>query len=266
MAPPTTGFTDGLAVVRYASDDDVAPPVVIVHGAMDRAMGFRRAARHLEGLDVTAYDRRGYAGSLDAGVSPTMAAQVDDVEKVMGSLGGGPVVVVGHSLGGLIALHAAARHPERIAAVGAWEPPMPWFDWYVSNAADNVRGLGEAATDADAAEAFMRAMIGDRLWERLPAAVRAERRAEGATLRADLKLTRSPDSVLDFTTLTVPTVAGCGSESASRFRGSAARLLADVPDAFGVEVAGAGHGAHLSHPTEFAAFVRATHARAPRSA
>jgi len=265
VAPVTVVVVDGLAVQRFIPDgESAAPPIVMVHGAMDRASGLRRAVRHLEGIDVTTYDRRGYAGSLASGISATMSAQVDDLLAVIDSVTSGPVALIGHSLGGLIALHASIRGQDRIAAVGAWEPPMPWFDWYVSDAAENVRGLGDIATPSDAAEMFMRTMIGDRLWDRLPAAMRAERRAEGETLRSDLALTRSLESVLDLATLPVRAVAGRGSESSSRFRRSADRLLADMADAVCFEVAGAGHGAHLTHPAEFAAFVRAAHARATR--
>jgi pimeloyl-ACP methyl ester carboxylesterase len=38
----------------------------------------------------------------------------------------------------------------------------------------------------DAAEAFMRRLVGDAAWERLPASKQAERRAEGAAMVAEL--------------------------------------------------------------------------------
>lgn len=263
MVAVTVSVVDGLAVQHFVPRGEAAaPPIVMVHGAMDRASGLRRAIRHLEGIVVTTYDRRGYAGSLGSGIADTMSDQVDDLFAVIDWVTSGPVVLIGHSLGGLIALHASLRGPGRIAAVGAWEPPMPWFDWYVSDAARNVQGLSDISTPADAAETFMRTMIGDRLWERLPAAMREERRAEGVTLRADLEMTRSAESVLDLTAVTAGLVAGCGSESSSRFRLSTARLMADVQHAVHFEVDGAGHGAHLSHPVEFSEFVRVTHSLA----
>lgn len=255
---------DGLAVDHFVSDAEPAPiPVVLVHGAMDRAGGFRRCSRFLDGLDAYAYDRRGYAASLGSGISRTMAAQVSDLMSVVDSITDGEVTIVGHSLGGLIALHAALAEPERIASIGVWEPPMPWFDWYVSDAA--ARATGPVAVDSeDAAEEFMRVMIGDARWERLGAAMRETRRAEGDTLRSDLELARSPDSRVELTDVHLPVTIGHGSESAARFKASAAQLMADVGDPIGIEIAGSNHGAHLSHPTEFAAFVRAAHARAPR--
>jgi len=256
---------DGLAVDHFVSDVEAAPiPVVLVHGAMDRAGGFRRCSRFLDGLDAYAYDRRGYAASLGNGISRTMVDQVSDLMAVVDSITDGQVVVVGHSLGGLIALHAALAAPGRIASIGVWEPPLPWFEWYVSDAAAAANGTAAATDPEEAAEAFMRVMIGDARWERLGVAMRETRRAEGDTLRSDLELTRSPDSRVDLTEVRLPVTIGHGSDSAARFKASAARIMADVADPIGIEIAGSHHGAHLSHPTEFAAFVRAAHARAPR--
>lgn len=266
MTPEIT-LVDSLAVSRYGPE--AGAPVVLVHGAMDRSAGFRRCARHLPDLRVTTYDRRGYAGSIDAGIASTMAASVADLMLVIDAETSGPISVVGHSLGGLIALHAAFSHPDRIVSVGAWESPMPWVDWYVSDAAANARRVVDVANNSpadpgDAAESFMRTMIGDRLWERLPAAMRTARRAEGATLLADLAMTRSDESRLDFTQITVPVIAGSGSDSQERFRRSAATLMAEVPGAMGIEVAGSTHGVHLTHPLEFAAMISAVVARAPQ--
>ena len=39
----------------------------------------------------------------------------------------GPVVAVGHSLGGDVVIGAALAAPGAFDAVGAYEPPMPWL-------------------------------------------------------------------------------------------------------------------------------------------
>jgi pimeloyl-ACP methyl ester carboxylesterase len=253
---------DGLAASVFTGG---GLPVVLVHGTMDRSSGLRRTVRHLQPATVVTFDRRGYAASLAAGISTTMQEQVSDLMAVIDVVTTGPAVVVGHSLGGLIALHAALRQPDRVVSVGVWEAPMPWEEWYRTSAA-RTGVVGPDEDPGDAAERFMRAMIGDRLWERLPAAFRAERRAEGPTLRADLALASSPEAELDLTAVSVPVVAGCGSESAERFRRSAATLAELVPGATYVEVTGATHGVHLSHPAEFAAFARQALERAPLAA
>jgi pimeloyl-ACP methyl ester carboxylesterase len=58
---------------RRAPDAPAGPAVVLVHGAMDRAASFGRVMRRLGDLDVVAYDRRGYAGSLGTGPATTLA-------------------------------------------------------------------------------------------------------------------------------------------------------------------------------------------------
>ncbi|HKY13912.1 MAG TPA: alpha/beta hydrolase [Microthrixaceae bacterium] len=281
MARAATFEVDGLAVTRFAPDVAAVAPdaaaqstvtteagrtVVIVHGTMDRSSGFRRTARALPELDVVLYDRRGYAGSSDAGLSVTIADQVDDLAAVIEAVADrsvGPVVAIGHSLGALICLHLGLARPDLVSAVGAWEPPVPWFDWYAGSVGEKARALAATEDPGEAAELFMRSMITDRLWDRMPSAMKAERRAEGPALLADLELARQADAEVEFAAMTVPVVAGNGSLSAERFRRSAAVVMAEVPDGLLVEVAEAEHGVHLSHPAEFAAFVRATVACGP---
>lgn len=258
----------GLSVHRYPA---AGTAVVLVPGTMDRATSFRKVARRLPELDLTVFDRRGYAGSQRGGLAPALGDQLADLLAVVEFARGEqdpkrPLAVVGHSLGGLLALHLARHHHESIDAVGVWEPPMPWLAWYRGSAGDRV--VAEDRLDAPevAAERFMRAMVGDRVWERMPPSAQAERRADGPALLADLDLARDPAAAVEFGSIRVPAVVGSGTDSPIRFRRSAATLLAELPDAMGVEIADADHGAHLHRPDEFAAFVRATAARAAMSA
>src|SRR5215210_7308903 len=103
------------------------PLVVLVHGSMDRSAGFIRTERQLAGRNVARYDRRGYGRSIDAGVATTLDDHVADLFTV---IDGRPSVVIGHSLGGIVALVAAQREPELVRAVGAFESPRPWAPWW----------------------------------------------------------------------------------------------------------------------------------------
>ncbi len=246
----------GLAADHYppAGEPD-GPPLVIVHGAMDRAAGFRRTARHLPYRDIVAYDRRGYAGSRDVPPVREFATQVDDLVAVLTELiaaNGERRLVVGHSAGGLIALHALARPGIEELAVGAvvWEAPLAWNDWYTSRGS----GLLDLAPDV-AAEAFMRGVLGDRLWERLPATMQAERRAEGRALQADMFNARSPEAAVDLSLITLPVVIGYGTESSEHHRRSATEAAAGIESCRLVPIEGADHGVHLSGPTAFAALI-----------
>lgn len=72
----------GLHVVRQSGDGSV-PPVVLVHGGMDRSTSFGRVARQLSDVPLTRYDRRGY-GRSSAGSAPSLADHVDDLIEVIG--------------------------------------------------------------------------------------------------------------------------------------------------------------------------------------
>ena len=248
----------GLSVATFGSPAD--PTVVLVHGSMDRGSSLRSTARRLAGeAHVVLYDRRGYGRSRQIGGPFDVETNVADLVAV---LDGRPAVVFGHSLGGDIALAAAQRHPELIRAVGAYEPPMSWEPWWpeVTAGSEAVERAEQAGTE-EAAEMFMRRMIGDELWGRLPATTRAERRAEGAALVGELVDMRRA-APYDTAAIAVPIVLACGENGAAHHRRAAAilreRLATSAADGRVVfeEVPGTGHGIHLQDPEALAGLVR----------
>ena len=259
----------GLHVHRRAGADDGAPVVVFVHGAADRGAAFARVGRHLPDVDLVRLDRRGYGRSPgpvpDGDGAAILAAQVADVAEIVGEVVGGhvasvPVVVCGHSHGALIALGVALADP-RVAGVVAWEPPMPWASWWSSDSGTTAgaaarRAAGAASGDpaGDAMESFLRRMLGDRRWETLPASVRAARRAEGPALLADLAAARAA-ATLNVAAVSVPVVLGMGGRTSARHRRAVAELASVLPTCEVVDVPGADHGAHFTHPAEVAGAV-----------
>ena len=232
-----------------------APLVVFVHGSMDRSSAFARCCGHLRDLHTIRYDRRGYGKSVQLG-AVSIDGHIDDLVEL---LDGRPAVVIGHSLGGVIALGAAQRHPEVVQAVGAYESPMPWVEWWPKRSAGgDAMTMGEGtspAAAADAAERFMRRMIGDERWDALPEGTRRSRRAEGPALLAELRSARQ-QSAYDPSAITVPVLTAHGTDSREHHCWAAqelARLTGGDPP-FVIE--GAGHGAHASHHREFAEFTR----------
>lgn len=223
---------------------------VLVHGTMDRATSFTRLMSKLTDWTVVAYDRRGYAGSSATGPPETFEDQVADLYEV---LDGKAAVVFGHSFGGDVVLAAAERHPELVPAAMVWEPPQPWLPWWPSTSPS--AGAWEELEPDERAEWFMRRQVGDRVWDRLPSATQAQRRAEGLTLEAELaSLAAGP--VFDASRIRIPVLVGRGGQSSVHQRRSARELVAALADAELVEIPEAGHGAHLSHPGELAELVR----------
>jgi pimeloyl-ACP methyl ester carboxylesterase len=262
-----------LAITERAPDGPVsdAPLVVLVHGSLDRSASFARVLRRLDDLHTVVYDRRGYHRSREAlPLNTTLDGHIDDLLSV---IGGRPAVIVGHSYGGDITLGAALRGAasSSILCVVAYEPPMPWLPGYRSSVRTEVEdppatngqpGAQNGADDAAAAERFFRRMVGDTAWDRLPDRSKAARRAEGPALEAELRAIRIAEAPFDVTALAVPAIFGRGERSAARHRNAVAWLAGHTPGAQLVEIPGASHGAHLTHPDAFAGLVRAAVARA----
>lgn len=240
---------------RQADGD--GPPVVLIHGTMDRSSSFARVVKHLDGFRVVRYDRRGYGHSLAVGPPTSFDDQVVDLLEVLDAEAPAPAVLFGHSYGGTIALAVAQREPERVAAVVAYECPLPWMPWWPSDSAGG-RAVASKQDPEAAGEAFMRRMVGDRRWERLPPSTREARRAEGRTLVAEIEQLRPPHPApVDLTAVPVPVVAAHGTEGASYHHRAAATVAEEVPGARLAVIDGAGHGVHLTHPGEVARLVRA---------
>lgn len=234
------------------------PAVVLVHGTMDRSSSFGRVRKGLDGMRVARYDRRGYARSVDLGPPGSFDQQVDDLLDVVAwvTQDGPPPVVFGHSYGGTVALATAARSPERLAGVVAFEAPLPWMDWWPTDSAGAAAVAG--SDDAEGAgEAFMRRMVGDDRWERLPPSTRAARRAEGPTLVAELAQLRPPHPPpFELGSIRAPVLVAHGTDGAPHHGEAARTVAAGVPGADLEVVSGSGHGVHLTHPSAVAAMVR----------
>jgi pimeloyl-ACP methyl ester carboxylesterase len=241
---------DGLHVVEHrGAPGSPAPTVVLVHGSLDRGASFARVVRRLGDLRVVTYDRRGYHHSRAMPVARSLARHVDDLVSLVGD---GPAVVVGHSYGGTVALGAAIEAPDVIGAVGAYEPPLPWMEWWPRRSASSIAGEDPATF----AEGFFRRVVGDAGWDRLTDQARADRRADGPALVAELSDLRGGGTPFDLAELRVPLVLGRGSESLWHHRRAIDALVEVVPEAEVIEIPGSAHGAQLSHPDAFAAFVR----------
>jgi pimeloyl-ACP methyl ester carboxylesterase len=242
---------------RAPHADGDGPLVVLVHGSMDRSTSFVKVERRLGEARVVRYDRRGYGRSLDTGPATSLDEQVDDLLAIVDERVG---VVAGHSLGGVLALAAAVRRPDLVRAVVGYESPMAWREWWPDRTAGG-RAMAVAAEDpeaaGDAAERFMRGIVGDSMWQRLPPSTRAQRRAEGMALVADLRSIRDPEHPpYEPAELTVPVIAAHGTESVPHHIDAARSLAAEAPFAELHVVDGAGHGVHRSDADAFAALVR----------
>lgn len=119
----TTTCADGTRL--YYETHGAGQPVLILQGGVsDAGATAQLAAALAEEYLVITYDRRGLSRST-AGTSPvTMDTHADDATTVLQAVTNAPAVLVGASIGALIGLHLATRHPQQVALLIAHEPPM----------------------------------------------------------------------------------------------------------------------------------------------
>jgi pimeloyl-ACP methyl ester carboxylesterase len=99
--------------------------VLILQGGASDADGSDSLARHLvDHYQVVTYDRRGLSRSKpdERADPPSIATHTDDAHRLLATLTAQPALVLGISIGALIGLDLAARHPEQIAKLIALEP------------------------------------------------------------------------------------------------------------------------------------------------
>jgi pimeloyl-ACP methyl ester carboxylesterase len=93
---------------------------VLVHGFTGSRDDFREQLAPLSELGRTiALDQRGHGGSTNSGRAEhyTVDQLVQDLAGALDALGLPRVDLLGHSLGGVVALHFTLRHPERVASL-----------------------------------------------------------------------------------------------------------------------------------------------------
>lgn len=121
--PTVTSTADGSAIA-YEAHGDGAPAVVLIHGwACDRTYWAGQLADlSRQGL-VVAVDLSGHGESASTRTEWTIASFGADVSSVIVDLDIANVILVGHSMGADVALHAALHLAERIRGI-------VWVDQY----------------------------------------------------------------------------------------------------------------------------------------
>jgi len=105
------------------------PPVVILHGGPGIGVAYLLSELDSpgfppEGLQWVAYDQRASGRSTGAEdlSQITMDRFVEDLEAVRQATGQERMALLGHSFGGLLAMHYAIRYPEHVAAMILLDP------------------------------------------------------------------------------------------------------------------------------------------------
>ena len=129
--------------------------------------------------------------------------------------------------------------PNAFAALGLWEPPLPWVAWWPERTKNYNANVASSDTPDDDIEEMYRRLLGDDEWSRLPVDVRDQRRAEGTAFRADMA--SEIEAPFDFRDVVVPALVGYGSEHVRTWRAGARWLAEALPNARTRAIRGTGH-------------------------
>lgn len=232
-----------LHVQELGSGRDEAPPVVMLHGLLVGSLAswyFTAAPALARRRRVVLYDLRGHGRSERPPSGYDLETLATDLRDLLDTLGvRGPVDLVGHSYGALVALRLALRAPDRVRSLALVEPPLP-----PSRYGELHSFLGRSPEEMLAAlPPELRDQVasgsGGRRVRRFLAGVRAL--TVETSLLADLAA-EADVADAELATLVPPLLGLFGADSACRATGD--RLARVVPDAR-VEILPGGHYLHL---------------------
>ena len=130
-----------------------APPVVILHGMLGSSRNWQTAGGHMaQGRRVFALDLRNHGQSPHADTM-SYAEMAGDVVAWMDARGFSRVDLVGHSMGGKVAMVLACVHPQRVGHLVVIDIAPKDYHWRARRdefAAMNALELGDLKSRAEA--------------------------------------------------------------------------------------------------------------------
>jgi pimeloyl-ACP methyl ester carboxylesterase len=237
----------GLYYFAHGADDFTRPPVILIHGAGGHHLYWPPQVRRLHGQRILAVDLPGHGKSEGLG-HHSIDDYAAEVAEFVKALRLNRVIVVGHSMGGAVALKLALKFPKRVIGLGV-----------VGSAARlrvNPALLRTAADPSKAAEAFR--MVNDlsfapvtpvRLKE-LAGQRMADTRA--SILYGDLLACDEFDSTAQAGKIVVPTLIICGAADKMISLGAAEALQQQINGARLEVIRDAGHMVMLEKPDRVA--------------
>jgi 3-oxoadipate enol-lactonase len=229
--------------------------LVFLHGVGGGHAAWERQIPYFsdQGYACIGWDQPGY------GASP--AVEPYDFEHVSAALdrlvsGMGPVVLIGHSMGGFVAQEMYARYPHRVRALGLCFT-SPAFGGAGGEFARQfvearIGPLDEGRTMAQLAAELVPALRGSRsdpagvaLAERVMATVPA------ATYRQAVQLLTRFDRRAELARIAVPTLVMAGSDDRTAPPTVMSRMAQKIPGAEYVLLEGCGHLGPMAQPDAF---------------
>jgi 3-oxoadipate enol-lactonase len=237
------------------------PTVLMLHGIGGGHLAFAPQVETLasHGYRAVAWDMPGYGRS--APIEPyTFKGLAQSCITLMEGLRGGPVTLLGHSMGGMVAQEVVARRPELVhkLILCGTSPSFgkPDGDWQQQFIAERTAPLDAGQTMAELAEVLVPRMVGPGS---LPEGVRLATHCMGlvnpSTYRRALECIVTFDRRANLANIHVPTLLVAGEHD----RNAPPAVMKKMADAIAhstfLEMKGIGHLQNLEAPDEFDALL-----------
>ena len=239
-----------LPYAEYGDPDGVA--VVLLHGLSDSHPCWEPVLAHLpESVHAYAVTARGHGDASRPG-SYTVSDMVQDTVEFMDAVGLGSAIVVGHSMGSIVATKLAIDHPDRVAAIVIMGAAATFASPGLEEMAAELDGMSDPI-DRDYLRGFQESTLARPIPPAMLDAVVAESaKLSIATLRAALRDACLVDLSGELGAISAPTLVVWGEHDAICPREEQDALLAAIPGARLSVHEGGGHAFHWEDPARFA--------------
>src|SRR5580704_15946163 len=240
--------------------DVVEPTVVLLHGA-----GFDHAAWALHsrwlahhGHSVLAPDLPGHGRSSGAPI-PTIAGMADWTAALLDTAGVAEAWLVGHSMGSLIAIETAARHPEKVSGlslIGTAATMTVGPDLLKAAEANDLAAIDMVSIWGLGFSAELGGSLAPGLWMH-QSAQRVLQRCAPGVLYSDLNACNAYQNALAAAAqIKVPVTFVLGERDMMTPAKAGKALAAAMPHARTVVLPGAGHMMMIEQPDELLAALK----------
>jgi pimeloyl-ACP methyl ester carboxylesterase len=232
-------------------------PVVLLHGVTDSWRSFERVLPRLPAdLHALAISARGHGDSSRPEHGYGLSDMSRDLDAFMDAVGLPPAVIVGHSMGAMVAQRFVAAHPHRVRGLvlmGAFatlfeDPGLT--DFYRSAIAPLADPIDAAFAREWQVSTLARPMAREHLDTAVSETLKVPARVWHEAFRRFLE---TPDFTSELARLSVPCLIVWGNRDTYALRDSQDRLLTAIPGARLLVYEGGGHSFHWEDPDRFAA-------------
>lgn len=210
---------------------------------------------------VVLLDLPGYGLAADRSVPDRLAGFSEEVHRTLEAHLPGPIILVGHSFGGYVALQLYREHPQHFAGLVLTDTRSgPDSEEARAKRLATAQRLQDPAQGLDI-EAVAQTLVSSRTWsrrdpilDRVRSIVRSARSTSIVpTLRA---IAARPDLTPVLPTVRVPTSVVWGQDDQLIPAEQSESMVARIPGAEGVAIPEAGHIPSLEKPELFAMAIR----------